>query len=294
MPPPAEIPAPVHPQRPSIDVPAEVKGEEIVITLGDRRYRVRGLAKNLSYASCKVNLMASRGDGFHVDTLDLYAARQRTAVHQAGRHRDGAERGCRQARPAAACCASWKNCRPADPQTLEPKKPRIAISDEDRAAALELLERSAPAGPHPGRLRALRRGGRGDQQAGCAISPPCRALLEAPLAVMVQSSSAAGKSSLMEAVLALRARRAARAVLGHDRAIAVLHGRDGLKNKMLAIVEEEGAQRAAYALKLLQSEGALTIASTGKDPATGQPGHASIPRRRPGDDLPHHDRHRHR
>ena len=32
---------------------------------------------------------------------------------------------------------------------------------------------------------------------------------------------------------------------------------------------QEGASRAAYALKLLQSEGELTIASTGKDPATG-------------------------
>jgi len=35
-------------------------------------------------------------------------------------------------------------------------------------------------------------------------------------------------------------------------------------------VEEAGAQRASYALKLLQSEGELTIASTGKDPATGR------------------------
>ena len=43
-----------------------------------------------------------------------------------------------------------------------------------------------------------------------------------------------------------------------------------LKHKVLAIAEEEGASRAAYALKLLQSEGALTIASTGKDPATGK------------------------
>lgn len=43
-----------------------------------------------------------------------------------------------------------------------------------------------------------------------------------------------------------------------------------LKHKVLAIVEEEGAQRAAYALKLLQSEGALSIASTGKDPSTGK------------------------
>ncbi len=47
-------------------------------------------------------------------------------------------------------------------------------------------------------------------------------------------------------------------------------GEMDLKHKVLAIVEEEGASRASYALKLLQSEGALSIASTGKDPATGK------------------------
>ena len=47
-------------------------------------------------------------------------------------------------------------------------------------------------------------------------------------------------------------------------------GEQDLKHKILAIVEEEGAERASYALKLLQSEGQLTIASTGKDPATGR------------------------
>src|SRR5690348_4215247 len=43
-----------------------------------------------------------------------------------------------------------------------------------------------------------------------------------------------------------------------------------LRHKVLAIVEESGAERASYALKLLQSEGELTIASTGKDPKTGK------------------------
>ena len=45
-------------------------------------------------------------------------------------------------------------------------------------------------------------------------------------------------------------------------------GETDLKHKVLAIVEEEGAAAASYALKLLQSEGELTIASTGKDPVT--------------------------
>jgi hypothetical protein len=43
-----------------------------------------------------------------------------------------------------------------------------------------------------------------------------------------------------------------------------------LKHKILAIVEEAGAEKASYALKLLQSEGELTIASTGKNPTSGR------------------------
>ena len=47
-------------------------------------------------------------------------------------------------------------------------------------------------------------------------------------------------------------------------------GETQLKNRILALAEEEGAERASYALKLLQSEGELRIASTGKDPVTGK------------------------
>ena len=94
--------------------------------------------------------------------------------------------------------------------------------------------------------------------------------LETPLAVMVQSSSAAGKSLLMDAVLGLmpeEERVQYSAMTGQS---LFYMGETDLKHKILAIVEEEGAQRAAYALKLLQSEGVLTIASTGKDPSTGK------------------------
>jgi len=43
-----------------------------------------------------------------------------------------------------------------------------------------------------------------------------------------------------------------------------------LSHKILSIAEEEGVAQASYAVKLLQSEGQLTIASTGKDPGTGR------------------------
>jgi DNA primase catalytic core len=68
---------------PTIDVPVEIRGEDIFIQQGDRRYRIRGLHKNLSYELLKVNVLVSgmtpHGESaFHVDTLDLYVARQRS------------------------------------------------------------------------------------------------------------------------------------------------------------------------------------------------------------------------
>jgi hypothetical protein len=86
----------------------------------------------------------------------------------------------------------------------------------------------------------------------------------------VQSSSAAGKSLLMDAILGFvpeEDRTQYSAMTGQS---LFYMGETDLKHKVLAIVEEEGATRAAYALKLLQSEGVLTIASTGKDPSTGK------------------------
>jgi hypothetical protein len=44
---------------------------------------------------------------------------------------------------------------------------------------------------------------------------------------------------------------------------------NSLRHKILAVSEEEGAKQASYALKLLQSEGRVTMASTGKNPTTG-------------------------
>ena len=94
--------------------------------------------------------------------------------------------------------------------------------------------------------------------------------LDQPLAIIIQSSSAAGKTSLMDAILAFvppEDQVKYSAMTGQS---LFYMGETDLKHKILAIVEEEGVERASYALKLLQSEGALTIASTGKDSSTGR------------------------
>ena len=60
-----------------------------MVAYGPRRYRIRGLDKNLSYELLKVNVLVScpaldgDGDAVHVDTLDLYQARHRAAFVKA-------------------------------------------------------------------------------------------------------------------------------------------------------------------------------------------------------------------
>ena len=90
------------------------------------------------------------------------------------------------------------------------------------------------------------------------------------MAIIIQSASAAGKTTLMDAVLAFfpeEERVKYSAMTGQS---LYYLGETNLKHKILAIVEEAGAEKASYALKLLQAEGELTIASTGKDPTTGR------------------------
>jgi hypothetical protein len=258
-----------EPRPATIDVPAEINGDTITITQGDRSYRVRGLARNTSADALKVNLMVMRDGRLHIDTLNLCAAQQRAVfAKQAAeelRIKDDVIR-----RDLGQVLLKLEELRDAHiRQLLEPKDASVELTPEERAAALELLRDPRLMDRI---LEDFERGGVVGEETNKKVAylAAVSRLLDAPLAVIVQSSSAAGKSSLMEAVLALmpeEQRVQYSAMTGQS---LFYMGETDLKNKILAIAEEEGALRAAYALKLLQSEGVLTIASTGKDPATGR------------------------
>jgi hypothetical protein len=154
-------------------------------------------------------------------------------------------------------------------KTLEPKTKTESMSDKDRAEALDLLRDPDLAGRILADFVLCGVVGEETNKLTGYLAAVSRKL-EEPLAVIVQSSSAAGKSLLMEAILFFvpeEDRVKYSAMTGQS---LFYMGEADLKHKVLAIVEEEGAERASYALKLLQSEGELTIASTGKDPSTGK------------------------
>jgi DNA primase len=257
------------------ELPLAVKdhehGREVTLTLGDakdaRRYRVRGLAKNLAVDVLKINLMVSAGDSFHVDTLDLYSAKARTHYIAQAAQEAGIDERLLKADLGRVLLALEQLQDQTIAAVLAPE-PQPQMDEAEREAALALLKAPDLIDRILADFAACGLVGEETNKLVGYLAAVSRKL-DKPLGVVIQSSSAAGKTSLMDAVLAFvpdEEKVKYSAMTGQS---LFYMGETTLKHKALAIVEEEGASRASYALKLLQSEGELTIASTGKDPQSG-------------------------
>jgi DNA primase catalytic core len=278
------LPAQAIPEAPAPMPVAESKTlgqeREQVLVFGARRYRVRGLEKNLSYEILKVNLLASApalggggessGNAVHVDTFDLYQARARAAFVKSAAIELGVAEEIIKGDVGKVLLALEVEQEKLITAAQQPQAmPVDTMSEQERRAALallssaDLIERIAADFSRAGIV-----GERTNALVGYLAAVSRK--LDRPLALLLQSSSAAGKSSLMDAVLKFvpeEDRIVYSAMTGQS---LFYMGEMDLKHKILAIAEEAGAARASYALKLLQSEGELTIASTSKDAATGK------------------------
>ena len=265
---PALTQASPQPAPPSADAPAEQTDTDLVLAYGERRYRVRGWKKPLNPEALKVNLLASKAERFHVDSFDLYNAKARAAfVKQAGIELGEAEDVLKHDLGRVLLkLEELQTEQLKAAMTKDDKRPRLSETEEAEALALlkapNLLDRILADFAACGVV-----GEETNKLVGylAAVSRQ----LDRPLAVIIQSSSAAGKSSLMDAVLALMPDEDCVRYSAMTGQSLFYMGETNLKHKILAIAEEQGVASAGYALKLLQSDGQVTIASTGKDPASG-------------------------
>lgn len=280
---PAELVGPAEPVPPSVVSPAPptlaedaplVSEREVLLSFAERRWRVRGLGKASSFDLLRVNLMASVPDGrggirFHVDTLDLYSARARAsflvaAAAELGVTEDVVKRDLGR---VLLACEQLADQVVTDAQTPVDEPPRM--TDAEKAEALALLRDPELVARIVADFAAA---GIVGEATNCLVGylAATSRKLSRPLAIIVQSTSAAGKSALMDAVLSfvpVEEQVRYSAMTGQS---LFYVGESDLAHKVLAIAEEEGATRAAYALKLLQSDGEISIASTGKDTASGR------------------------
>jgi len=263
--------APVASTVSPVNAVAVLKNEpdEIELEIGDRRYRIRGLVKNTGFESLRVALRVACGERWHLDTLDLCSARQRDGFIAAAAVETALKPELLK-RDLGKVLLKLEELQEARLKAeAEPKKTEPGMAPEEREAALALLRDPKLLDRILGDFAACGIVGEETNKLVGYLAAVSRKLKQ-PLAIIVQSTTAAGKTALMEAVLAFvppEERVKYSALTGQ--ALYYLGDAD-LRHKILAIVEEEGAERASYALKLLQSEGELCIASTGKDPHTGR------------------------
>jgi hypothetical protein len=272
---PSQEPA-VRPMPLSVPTEPQVKteGGEVAVTIGPREYRVLGLDKCTSRGQMRVNVKVSghnvRGEFcYHGDTLDMEAFRQRAAFVKQAAHELAAKEETihREVGQLWTVLAELQRERIA--KVLAPPDEQSLMTAEEQAAAMELLRDPRLLDRV---LEDFERCGAVGEEANKKVSylAAVSRMLSKPLAIVVQSSSSAGKSALMEAVLDFMPEEHRESYTAMTGQALFYMGQKNLKHKILAIAEQQGAEAASYPLKLLQSEGKLNIASTGKDPVSGK------------------------
>jgi DNA primase catalytic core len=253
----------------------ESDGDEVRMTaVSGRVYRVLGLDKCTMRGAMRVNVKVSghnaRGEFCcHGDTLDIEAFRQRAMfVKQTAQEMATKEEMIhREVGQLWTALGDLQREEIRKKLTAPEEEPLMDATEEAAAMALlcdpRLLDRV---------LEDFEKCGAVGEETNKRVSylAAVSRLLPKPLAIVVQSSSSAGKSSLMEAVLEFMPEEQRESYTAMTGQALFYMGQKNLKHKILAIAEQQGAEAASYPLKLLQSEGKLNIASTGKDPVTGK------------------------
>ncbi len=235
------------------------------IQYGERRYEVKGVEK--SKTKLKVTVKAFCADmpkRFYLDSVDLYSHRGRVLFAKACGVCFAQDEGLIQ-EDLGKLIETAEKFEPED----APKVPAFTMTKEQEREALgflkdpRLLDRI---------LEDFEACGLTGEEANklmgylCAVSRK----LDDPLSMLVQSRSAAGKSSLQDAVLRFVPREDYEKYTRLTGQALFYKAEGGLCHKLLAIEEEGGMREAGYSIRNLQSSKALSIATTGKDPVTGK------------------------
>ncbi len=257
------------------ELKVEIDGDEVRATATSGRvYRVLGLEKCTSRVQMRVNVKVSgknvRGEWcYHGDTLDMELSRQRMAFAKQAAHELAAKEETVHREVGQLWTTLGELQREQMKKLLDAPPDEAQMTADEQAAAMELLRDPRLLDRV---LEDFEKCGAVGEETNKKVSylAAVSRMLAKPLAIVVQSSSSAGKSSLMEAVMDFMPEEHRESYTAMTGQALFYMGQKNLKHKILAIAEQQGAEAASYPLKLLQSEGKLNIASTGKDPVSGK------------------------
>jgi len=250
------------------DLTAEVTETGITITVNDRIYRIRGLSPKRN-DSMKVNLRLVYHDHLYIDTIDLYNAKHRNQYLAGAVKETNLDEAILRSDQARLIVKLEEIQEQLANGQLKAQTKAYQLTKEETEEALAYLKSPDLVQKIIADFAACGTVGEETNKLVGYLAAVSRKL-DDPLAVLIMSRSAAGKSSLQDAILAF--------VPDEDKVrYTAITGQslfyleeDALVHKVLAIAEGEGAEKATYAIKTMQSDKHLTIASTGKDPVTGK------------------------
>jgi DNA primase len=250
------------------------EGKQAQLTIGAgesaRSYRVRGLDNNGGFEQLKVNLRVGCRERFHLDTLDLYQARQRAAFTAAAHQVLALPRETFESdlNHLVGKLETIQEERLLSALKVQDTRPIMTPEEEAKALALlrepKLFERILGDFALAGVV-----GEDANKLMGYLIAVSRK--LPKPLSGQIMARSAAGKSSLLGSILDFVPPEDKHVVTAMTGQALYYLPEDGLQHKVLAVVEDEGSEQASYPLKILQSEHELVLAVTVRDPEGGMP-----------------------
>ncbi len=246
----------------------EAKGQEVHFRCDTRHYRIRGLSKNTSPHQLRVNILAKRDGLVHMDTLDLCRARSRSSFIKATATELYTDDSVIK-RDVGKLLLQLEQLREQQIEAATAIDKPVELTVAEKRVTMKFLRDPKLTDRILEHYETCGLVGEANNKLACYLACVSR-LLKQPLAILIQSGSAAGKTSLMDATLAFipdEHQIRYSAMTGQS---LYYMGRQNLKHKILAVAEEEGVTQASYALKLLQSDGLLKIAAAGKNTGTGR------------------------
>ncbi|MDI6758660.1 MAG: CHC2 zinc finger domain-containing protein [Candidatus Omnitrophota bacterium] len=243
--------------------------DQIIFDFSGRSYRIRGLTiARLDQLKVNIKLCSQ---GFSCwDSLDLYSAKARAAFILEAKKALSLEPGTLNAE-LAIIIEHLENEQARLLEENRSKKPqeRPQLTEEEKAQALEFLKSPDLFERIIADFKACGYVGEETNLLLGYITSISRKLQE-PLAVLIVSRSASGKSTLQDAVLSFTPPEDYEKYTRLTDQALFYKDENALRHKLLAIEEEKGASGAGYSLRNLQSAHGLRSAATIKDPNTGK------------------------
>lgn len=263
----------------------EKTGSGFVVQYDQRRYEVRGITKDHLKLKATIKAVKSEASGvrveiktvsclptphsslrsrFHLDTVDLYSNRSRSFFTKACAvlFAESEEVVTEDMTRLIDIAESWL------PENAE-KAPGQQMTKTEEEEALEFLKAPSLFNRILEDFETIGLTGEDGNKLTGYIAATSRKL-EEPLSILIQSRSAAGKSTLQDAIIMfippedyIKYTRLTGQALFYKK-------EDSLAHKLLAIEEKHGARDASYSIRNIQSSKYLSIAATGRDPVTGK------------------------